>query len=257
MNYNDIVEQTLTILKKSKLRDTVREFAFGDLKNDNPHIHPACHVILARPHSTAESIGTEATGDTQDSTEITIKMFATGATVVTATKLINALLDTAINTIKANPKFEYRGKKLFVRSVIQSAEIRQDTTGATKQIGIIIVKCQIGANITIKIPGIKDTVQVLFEPVGRNITDYHPHLNVEGLLVGYAATGESKTKFYEIEDTGIIIDKLEEIRTAKDKITFTVNKFGKDVEYAGYLSRANPGQSYDQKPTIALQFEII
>ena len=261
-SYNDITERVLDLLKKSKLNETVLEFAFGELENHRSTISPACHVMLDKPYSSSDETGTGRNNDTQYTTEIAIKLIASSAVVENTTRQMNALIETAIDVFVKNPTLAKgsaatAADPIFIRSTITSVDKLESMRGKTRQVAIIILQGQVGSQITIKIPGISAPLSIINKPVSRENTSYAPHLDTAGTLTGYAATGKSNVRYYEVEDYGDIITALRKIKNTFVKNTYTINNAGKKSVFTGYLSSISPGQNYDELPLITLQFEVL
>ena len=211
--------------------------------------------------SSAEQYGRSSDTDRQFTIYVDIKINGFAQKPDLAKQDMLEKVQLASDALLANPTLtkpsdgsDPLATRMYPRSITEVTAFK----GKLIPIAIIHLRFQIGSEITISIPGVGDDLPVLFAPSGVESVGYAEHLDTFGLLKGYAATiAERKTRFYDLENTRDMFDKLSEVKAAKEKIDFTVLESEKKTEYTGYLERVSPGQAYDGTPMITLQFAVL
>ena len=212
--------------------------------------------------SSAEQYGRSSDTDRQFTIYVDIKINGFAQKPDLAKQDMLEKVQLASDALLANPTLtkpsdgsDPLATRMYPRSITEVPAFKWE---AHVPIAIIHLRFQIGSEITISIPGVGDDLPVLFAPSGVESVGYAEHLDTFGLLKGYAATiAERKTRFYDLENTRDLFDKLSDIKADKDILTFNVTESDKKTEYSGYLERVSPGQAYDGTPMITLQFAVL
>ena len=263
VDFDSIVRRVSDILQSNpKLKSRINKFRYGELKTIGKRTTPSeCHIYTpTEMMSTAEQYGRSFDTDRQFTVYIDIKINGFAQKPDLAKKDMLEKVELATDALMGNPKLtnpddgtDPLATRILVRGISEVPAFK----GKLVPIAIIHVKLQIGSEITISISDVGDGLPVLFAPSGVEYVGYSEKLSTFGKLVGYAATTERKTRYYDLENTRDLFDKLSDLKDMKDMLKFTVNESEKETEYTGYLERVSPGQAYDGTPMITLQFAVL
>lgn len=274
-NYTGFIDRILAILQdNAEFSNKISEFRFGELpKEEYGNAFPLCYVTtVTSSFSTNDRYGISVpSSDVQSTIHLQISLVANSVSAErdgdpeSVKRQLTQLVDDTIRILRSNPRFYHppdddnteQYDPLCIRSLISSVEELSRLRGRNEQVATITLQCQIGSHVTITIPGITGLIPVLFLPRSRETVGYAPHLNTDGVLQGYAATTESKSRYYEVEHTKQIKDTLDSLKASKDEFEFTQTVRGESETLRGYVSAVNPETTYDGLPTLFLEFMVI
>lgn len=256
MTYNDIIERALYILKNDEtLSRKVREFRFGHLSDiaDIAEQYPAIHIISSRPYRSGDTLGRYEDVDLQHSTTVSVKVMVSGPEVEKVARDMNDLLEEVVNAFKSNPRFFKAGKDpIFIRSLPTAAEVMTNTLGKTKQIGMVEVTGQIGSSYDLTFNGI--TVPVIAKPSSRRGEELTPHFTTGAILGGYAPTGTTENRVYELEYSADAEVKLKELMTGRGVTEIVETREGTDFPFRAMCANYATSVSPDGLETITVMF---
>ena len=261
--FDSLLRRVRDILQSNpKLKSRINKFRYGELTTIGARTTPSeCHIYTpTEMMSTAEQYGRSFDTDRQFTVYVDIKLNGFAQKPDLAKQDMLEKVELATDSLMENPKLtkpsdgsDPLATRILVRGISEVPAFK----GKLIPISIIHLKLQIGSEITISIPDVGEDLPVLFAPSGVEYVGYSEKLSTFGELVGYAATTERKTRYYDLENTRNLFGKLSDVKEEKDILTFTVNESEKETEYTGYLERVSPGQAYDGTPMITLQFAVL
>ena len=262
-DFDSILSRIVDILKANEaLSKRVDVFRYGELSKIGNRLTPTeCHVYTpTSAMTTAESYGRRTDSDVQFTAFVDVKINGFAVDPESAKRDMVEKATLVRDTLKANPTLRKPGTgidPLVARSLIRGMDELPELRGRLTPTMIIHLKVQVGSEMTITIPNIGDLIPVLFAPAGSDDVGYAPHLSFYGELKGYAATTESRVRYYDIENTRDIKAKIDAVRRRKRLISFTVNETDEEIKLKGYISGVRPGQAYDGTPIISLAFAVV
>lgn len=257
----EILERLKLILGKNpELAKIIKLVKIGQFANEkSSSVYPAIFVDTdITSYDTADKLGSAENNDIQYTAYFIIRIVTSENDAATARISLIQLWDAVQKIIRANPKLANLNDldPLVARSKITHNSEDAAQRGAQIQTMTAYLKVQIGTQTTILISGV-GRLNVLYQSARREYVDYVPHQNTYGKLVGYVAGKESKTRYYTIENITGVLDKLENAKAKKEKISVIVIESWGVNQFIGYLSQANPEIGYDQTPIITLQFQVL
>ena len=263
VDYDAILSRIVDILQADKtLANLIDKFRYAEFDTVGDRIEPSeCHIYTPEDMmTTPEQYGRSSDTDEQFRVYVDIKVNGFAETPADAKRDMLEKVTLVQDILMKNRtmrKPSDGSDALAVRSLILAINEVAEFKGSLVPISIIHMRIQVGSEITMTIDTVGEDLAVLFAPTGQDLVEYGTIPSTFGKLDGYAAISNTRIRYYDLENTRDILDPLNTIRDAQEKISYILKESGKETEYEGYISTVSPGQAYDGTPMVTLKLYIL